>query len=249
MDTRLPAFIVPGAQKSGTTSLHQLLARHPEVYLPQCKEVHYFSLHAHEPVNWYAQHYAEAKPEQRCGDITPYYLFHPWVPERMAALLPQVKLVILLRDPVERCLSQYFHARRLGFETLALPEALDAEAERLAGSSQALATPGSRVLSHQRHSYLARSCYSEQLNRYSEHFSREQMLLLRSEDLFREPAGVWEQLLAWIDLAPIPLPGPLPQANAGRGEAQQVPSEWRTLLHRKLEPTYTELENQWGIRW
>ena len=99
MSMRLPDFIVPGTQKGGTTTLHQLLSRHPQIYLPRCKEVQYFSLHAQNPPSWYAEHFREAGAEQRCGDITPYYLFHPWVPERLAHLMPEVQLVIVLRDP------------------------------------------------------------------------------------------------------------------------------------------------------
>ena len=125
---RLPDFLVLGTQKGGTTSLQQLLGHHPEVFLAAGKEVHYFSLHHDQPLSWYAAHYATAAAEQRCGDITPFYLFHPEIPGRIRALLPQVKLIALLRDPVERALSQVFHARRLGFEPLEPAEALAAEA-------------------------------------------------------------------------------------------------------------------------
>jgi len=249
MSQRRPEFIVPGTQKGGTTSLHQLLSRHPQVYLPRCKEVHYFSLHAHQPPSWYAEHYTEASADQRCGDITPYYLFHPWAAERMASLLPDVKLVVLLRDPVARSLSQYFHAKRLGFEALDLPEALEAEAGRLAGADALLAEPGRRVLNHQRHSYLARSRYNEQLCRYERCFGQEQILLMRSEDLFCEPQRIWNQLLQWLELEPMALPGALPQANAGAGEATAVSEEWRALIRAELEPTYRELEERWGLRW
>ena len=129
---RLPHFLGLGTQKGGTTSLQKLLEQHPGVYLPPCKEVHYFSLHAEEPARWYAEHYRDARRGQRRGDITPFYLFHPDVPARIRALLPRARMIVLLRDPVERALSQVFHARRHGFETLEVADALAAEPERLA---------------------------------------------------------------------------------------------------------------------
>jgi len=101
---RLPDFLGLGTQKGGTSTLQTLLKTHPRVFLPACKEVHYFSLHAQQPTQWYADHYRKASRGQRCGDITPYYLFHPDAPERIRALLPKARLIVLLRDPVERCL-------------------------------------------------------------------------------------------------------------------------------------------------
>ena len=105
MTERLPDFLVLGAQKGGTTTLQQLLSQHPGIFLPPKKEVHYFSKHWEQPTAWYAAHYVDADPKQRCGDITPYYLFHPEAPKRIHSLLPDAQLIVLLRDPVERALS------------------------------------------------------------------------------------------------------------------------------------------------
>ena len=151
---RLPHFVGLGTQKGGTTSLQRLLEQHPGVYLPPCKEVHYFTLHSEEPARWYAEHYRDARLGQRRGDITPFYLFHPKVPARIRALLPQARMIVLLRDPVERALSQVFHARRHGFEELDVVDALAAEHERLTAGN---------TYSFQKHSYVARSRYLEQL--------------------------------------------------------------------------------------
>jgi hypothetical protein len=111
---RWPDFLVLGTQKGGTTTLHHLLRQHPDVFLPSVKEVHFFSLHYGKGAAWYGEHFRGAQPQQRCGEITPYYLFHPEAPGRIHQLLPKARLIILLRDPVERLLSQYFHSRRLG---------------------------------------------------------------------------------------------------------------------------------------
>ena len=245
----LPHFLVLGVQKGGTTSLQRLLEGHPGVYLPPGKEVHYFSLHDQEPPSWYANHFREARPGQLRGDITPYYLFHPRAPQRIRVLLPRVRMIVLLRDPVERTLSQYFHAQRHGFEPLALKEALAAEPERLAGAEARLAEPGSTDYSHQKHSYLGRSRYELQLKRYEALFPQKQLLVLRSEDLFTNPKTSWEAIQLFLGLDPIPQPSQLERANAGRGEAEAVPAPLRGQLRGELAATVAAVKARYGFDW
>ena len=237
---RLPDFLGLGTQKGGTSTLQALLKTHPRVFLPACKEVHYFSLHADQPTQWYADHYRNAKPLQRCGDITPFYLFHPDAPERIHALLPKARLIVLLRDPVERCLSQIFHARRLGFEPLEPEAAIAAEAERLATGDP---------LHLQKHSYQARSRYLEQLDRYEQLFDRRQLLVLQSEDLFSQPERSWHQLLRFLKLPWHPLPDPLPHANRGGGEANAVAPALREQLRSALAATAAGVRERYGFGW
>ena len=248
MGGRLPDFLGLGVQKGGTTTLQRLLEQHPGVYLPPAKELHYFSLHYAAGVSWYRAQFASARFDQRCGEITPYYLFHPEAPGRIQRLLPQARLIVLLRDPVERALSQYFHSRRLGLEPLALEAALAAEGQRLAGAEAVLAAADSRHRSHQEHSYVARSRYGEQLQRLESLSPAEQLLVLRSEDLFAQPERTWQQVLAFLELEPWPLPA-LPPANAGHGEAEQVPAAVRAQLRQQLAPTYGWVASRHGIHW
>jgi hypothetical protein len=246
---RLPAFIGLGTQKGGTTSLQRLLADHPGVFLPPVKEVQFFSLHHGRGAEWYGQHYAGASPHQRCGDITPYYLFHPAVPERLQQALPQARLVVLLRDPVERALSGLFHSIRLGLEPLPPEQALAAEDARLAGAADQLLAGLAEHHSHQVHSYLSRSRYELQLERYEALFPAEQLLILRSEDFFSDPAPLWRQLLAFLELETVPLPAQLPVENAGQGEAHSVDPALRQWLRRQLEPTYAAMAQRYGLGW
>ena len=237
---RLPHFLGLGTQKGGTTSLQKLLERHPGVFLPVCKEVHYFSQHADKPTSWYADHYRDSLRGQRRGDITPFYLFHPDAPARIRALLPRAKMIVLLRDPVERALSQVFHAHRHGFETLEVTEALAAEPKRLASGE---------AYNFQKHSYVSRSRYLEQLDRYEALFPKEQLLVLKSEDLFLRTETVWKQIQHFLQLRPIPLPMPLPHFNAGNGEAADVAHELRANLREILSTTASGVKQRYGIDW
>lgn len=249
MSGRLPDFLGLGVQKGGTTTLQRLLEQHPSAYLPAAKELHYFSLHFAEGEAWYRAYFAGAAPEQRCGEITPYYVFHPQAPDRVQALLPQSRLIVLLRDPVERALSQYFHSRRLGLEVLSLEAALVAESERLQGAHARLRAPEGRHRSHQEHSYLSRSRYQDQLPRWQARFSAEQLLVLRSEDLFEQPERVWIRVLRFLELYPLPLPALARPANAGQGEAAGVAPELRRWLRQQLQDTYSWAAELHGLEW
>lgn len=202
MQGRLPDFLGLGVQKGGTTTLQQLLQQHPQVHLPPSKELQFFSLHASRGTGWYQQQFADAGDRACCGEITPYYIFHPEVPRRVQALLPKVKLILLLRDPVERALSQFFHSRRLGLEPLALEQALAAEEQRLAGADAELAADDGRHRSHQEHSYVARSRYEQQLDCWTALFPQEQWFIRRSEELFAQPELVWSDLLLFLGGVP-----------------------------------------------
>ena len=249
MDGRLPEFLGVGVQKGGTTTLQAMLQEHPGVFLPPAKELHFFSLHYGEGEEWYRQQFAAREPGQRCGEITPYYLFHPEAPARIQRLLPAARLIVLLRDPVQRCLSGLFHSRRLGLEPLEVEQALAAEPARLAGAEAVLAVSDSRHLSHQVHSYVSRSRYEQQLTRYEQWFPREQLLLLRSEDLFQNPQALWRRVLSFLELEQRALPNGVGRRNAGAGEAEHVDPALVQMLRRQLAPTYEVMERRYGLQW
>lgn len=246
---RLPDFLCLGAQKAGTTTLFELLRRHPGVHVPHEKEVHYFSLHSGRSLAWYESRFSGAGRDQRVGEATPYYLFHPQAASRIAAALPGVRLIALLRDPVDRAISGYFHARRLGMEPLSIEGAFAAEEDRLRDAEATLARPGGRHASHQWHSYLARSRYEVQLARYLERFPRSRLLVLRSEDLFADPGRAWLALQEFLGVDVLPLPGPLPRSNEGDGESAAVDPGVRERLRTRLESTYEAMRRDHGIAW
>jgi hypothetical protein len=198
----LPDAVILGAMKSGTTSLHNYLVQHPGVIEPLRKEVHYFDVNFERGEAWYRAHFGREGEQGLNLDSSPYYLFHPAVPGRLHGLLPDAKLIVLLRDPVRRAYSHYWHERDKGRETLSFEDAIAAEAERLGNSGQRLADgtlPRSRE--HQHFSYLARGRYAEQFDRWFAVFPRSQFLVLRFEDLAREPL---EALNAALDFLGLP---------------------------------------------
>ena len=245
----LPHFLVIGTQKGGTTSLYHLLSQHPDIFLPKVKEVHYFSQNFHQTREWYADHYQLAMPGQLRGDITPFYLFHAAVPERIRSIMPRVRLIALLRDPVERTLSQYFHACRQGYEQLDLLAALEAEEQRLSGADAVVKSPDGFHYSYQKHSYVSRSRYEIQLQRYRASFPDRQLLVLRSEDLFAHTDTCLDRLLTFLSLDSMPFSIALPHSNSGKGEAASVPLSLRRDLRQQLASTYDWVEKEYGITW
>ena len=139
----LPDFLVIGAARSGTTSLYRYLERHPAIAAASMKEIHYFSIDHWRGVEWYRAHFPTAmtrkivtwRGDARCqtGEATPYYLFHPLAPERIADALPDIRLVILLRNPIDRAFSHYLHEVALGIEELPFERAIDEEPRAILG--------------------------------------------------------------------------------------------------------------------
>lgn len=201
----LPSFITIGTQKGGTTSLHDYLCHHPQLHASSAKEVHFFDSGLDPAVDtfaagelWYRSHFpltAQMQPGQQAYETSPLYLFNPEVPARIAALLPDVKLIALLRDPVERAISQYFHEKRHGFESLPICDAFDAEDTRVA---PALANRDYKDLHFIHSSYKHRGHYREQLERFFACFAREQLLVLDSAVLFSDPNGTLQRVCEFV---------------------------------------------------
>jgi len=197
----LPACIIAGAQKAGTTSLFDYLSGHPQCAPSFTKEVHYFDDAFGRGESWYRMHFPLTEQRRLCFESSPYYMFDPRVAARVHALLPEVKLIFLLRSPVSRAYSHYQHAVRRGHESLAFEAALDAEPQRLAGEHERLlAEPYARSDMHRWHSYATRGHYADQLVRWFTLFPREQILLLQAERLFKQPAEAFAEVLRFLHL-------------------------------------------------
>jgi hypothetical protein len=207
-----PDFLVVGAQKGGTTSLCSHLFRHPQVLPSRKKEIHYFdSAEFNRGPGWYRAHFETARTARNrekeigrrviTGEASPYYLTHPHSPRRVREMLPTVKLIVMLRDPIDRALSHYNHQVRKNREPLSFADAIDAEEERLAGEYDRM-LENENYYSHDywAYSYLTRSRYVEQLQRWLDHFPREQLLVINSERFFSSPHDEFQRTLEFLGL-------------------------------------------------
>lgn len=233
----LPDFLIIGAKRGGTTSLYRYLAQHPDVLplFPSArsfpmredrKGVHYFDTHHDRGPVWYRSHFALepyrsllARRRGRrpvTGEASPYYLFHPRAAGRTAAELPDAKLIVILRNPVERAYSHWRERRREGAEPLEFAEAIAREPARLAGEHQRLLDdPGYRSVAHEHQSYLTQSLYLEPLSVWFAAYPREQFCILRSEDLYREPQRTVDRVWSFLGLPPQRLDDHQPWNAAG----------------------------------
>jgi len=204
----LPDFVIVGAQRAGTTSLYKYLTEHPDVGRVRLgKGVHYFDTNAERSMAWYRSHFPLdpskipfRKRPAHVGEGAPYYMFHPECPQRIDEALPGVKVIAILRDPVERAHSQWVHESARGFESLPFEDALRAEPERLSGQEALLKDPAGRSFEHQHHSYVARGQYAPQVQRLWDVFGHDRTLVLSSTKLFSDPAATYAATLSFLGL-------------------------------------------------
>ena len=209
-----PSFLIVGAQRCGTTSMYKTLSQHPMV-LPAVlhKGAHYFDTgYGHGPA-WYRGHFPLRATARRAapapgqlpitGESSPYYMFHPLAGQRIAADLPTVKLLVLLRDPVERAYSAHAHETARGFETEPFERALELEPTRLAGEeAKMIADPAYQSRSHQHHAYLSRGRYAEQLRRLEKLFGRDRIHVVDSQRFFTDPEPVFAEVVDFLGIGP-----------------------------------------------
>jgi hypothetical protein len=194
----LPDFLILGAQKAGTTALYAYLRWHPDITGPSFKEVSFFDRHYTQGERWYRAH-LPLRRRALVGEASPSYLFHPQAPERVARMLPNARLIALLRNPVERAFSHYQHEVALGREPLSFEEAIDREDERMRGELEHMLRDPS-YFSHAwwNYTYVARGRYAEQLERWFAAFPREQLLVLLTDELAADTAGTYRRVLDFL---------------------------------------------------
>jgi Sulfotransferase domain len=208
----LPDFVIIGAAKAGTTSLFGWLAEHPYVCGSVKKELNYFSPFYYRGEDWYRKHFplerdrrafaAEHGRPFLTGEASPSYFLHVWAPERLAKVVPDAKLIVQLRDPVDRAYSHYQMRRRDGQEPLdSFEAALEAEEERITAER-------ARMLRDKRYSsldvalwsYLLTSRYVEHLERWLRHFPREQFHFVELAALRADPLGEFARVQDFLGL-------------------------------------------------
>jgi hypothetical protein len=209
----LPSFLVCGGQRCGTTSLYRALAAHPAVLKAVLhKGVHYFDVGYHRGLRWYRGHFPTTRAADRVHDrlgvtaqtfeSSPYYMYHPHAVERIAADLAGVRLVVLVRDPVERAYSQHAHEVARGFEAETdFARALALEPSRLRGVAERMRLdPFHYSFAHQHHAYRARGEYVTYLERLAAAVGRDRVHVVDSQRFFADPEPVYDGVLDFLGL-------------------------------------------------
>jgi hypothetical protein len=241
--------MIIGAQKSGTSALAAFLAQHPDIYMPAAKEVHAFDQPAFLESRDFAlvdRRYEDRMTgyagEPLVGEATPLYLFFPEIPALLHEYNPDLRLIVLLRDPVERAISHYAMEWGRGREARRAAFAFALEAMRLRRDP----APWHSRSALRTHSYLSRSRYSAQLERVRANFPREQVLLLTSRALWQDHAGTLARVYDFLGASP---PSVLPARETvfASGGQQPVSRLTRWCLRAALGREYRRLRTRWGI--
>ena len=255
----MPNFILIGAQKSGTSSMFSYLRQHPQIIRPIFKEPYFFDRHYQRGLGWYGCNFPSRAKIDRLNDrsgrphltfeATATYVFDENVPARIARDLQTRKFVLLLRNPVERAISAYWHARRMGIEARTLAEAMDSDMSRYreesAGRYAAGAAAGSAP---RRPSYLRRGIYHEAVSRWQSVFSPADLLVLQSETMFAEPAAIMAQVFAFLG---IPQPAHIDYAPQNVGAYDERDASVRDMLREFYRPHNAHLNSisRTGFSW
>jgi Sulfotransferase domain len=239
----LPNFLILGAQKAGTTALYAYLRWHPQVTGPSFKEVSFFDRHYARGERWYRAHFP-ARRRTAVGEASPSYLLHPLAPERVATLLPDARLVALLRNPVDRAFSHYQHEVALRREPLSFEDAVAAEDERLRGEvERMLRDPGYFSHAWWNYTYLTRGRYAEQLERWYAAFPRDRLLVLFTEELAEDPGATYRRVLEFLGLELRELPS---YPRIFEREYEQMRPETRAQLAHTFDEPNRRLQTLLG---
>ncbi len=242
-----PSFLIVGAQRCGTTSLYRALVQHPAVLRPPLRKgIHYFDTDYDRGPQWYRAHFPLAATASlvaaRAGhpvatfESSPYYMFHPLAGERIAHDLPGVRLIALVRDPVERAYSAHAHELARGFEDQPFEKALELEQERLAGEDEHLrASPYALSHAHQHNAYVARGHYIDQIERLEEMVGRHRLHVIDCHDFFTTPEPEYEAVLDFLGLPQV-APGSVTFDRHNARPRSPMPLPLRDRLTAHFEP-------------
>ena len=202
----LPDYVIIGAMRCGTSRFYGLLTNHPLIRRAAAKELHFFD----DPdryargIEWYRKCFPPPEMQDGhrtiTGEATPKYLFEPLVPERMARAVPDAMLIVLFRNPVDRAYSQYYRSVRNGQESRSFQETIEMELASLEGADPSGHARSRNDNSGNAYTQLARGIYVDQLARWRKFFDEDQMLVIQSEDFFRNQADTLKQVQRFLRL-------------------------------------------------
>jgi tetratricopeptide (TPR) repeat protein len=233
-----PDFLIAGFPKCGTTSLFSYLCQHPQALCGHRKELNFFTTQFDLGLDWYLSHFPAItdSPEFLTGESTPSYLDYPEVDRRVAQLCPNIKLIVLLRNPIDRAISQYHHLVRLGEESRSLQAVVLDEIEQLQQASEYQF----QYVNDWRSCHLSGGLYLYKLQRWFALFPREQFLILQSEMLYRDSAATTKRACQFLGLPDYDFSDfPVLQA----GDYAPVSEDVRSILRDYFQPHNQKLED------
>ena len=231
---KVPNFIIIGCQRCGTTSLYTYLAQHPQILTPIKKEMDFFSWHFDRGIDWYLAHFPPMPSGEQflTGEASPSYFDSREAPERLYRVFPEAKLIVLLRNPVDRAISQFYRLTGLNWEARSLDRVISDEIERLNQNPE-------YIIGEEPGNYLARGRYIEFIKNWWTFFPREQLLILKSEDFYAGAATTVKQVLEFLDLPEYQLSE---YQNANPGSYPPVNQSIRDWLRDYFRPYNQQLE-------
>lgn len=226
---RLPTYIIAGAMRSGTTALNSYLRQHPSVSVSSSKEVHYFDSQYEYGLEWYREYFPNSDMAEAVGEATPNYMFSPIALDRIRETLPAVKLIVMLRNPIDRAYSHYWHDRARGKTDADFDETVRRELE-----------DGRDDLT-----YVARGRYRGQIENILHRFPRESLLVEFFEDMTDDPAGVYRSVCRFIGVDDSFRPETLGAAVNSYAEFRSLAvRRWSRRLPRRFQNVVGRLNNK-----
>ena len=240
-----PNFIIIGSQKSGTTSLASYISQHPQVLPAIKKETHFWSREFNQGIDWYLAHFPPIPKSQNLitGEATPNYLVTDKIPERIYSLLPNIKLLVILRNPVDRAFSQYHHWQRLNLEKRSFEVAINQELEILKTTPKQ--PQGDRKYWRLSGNYIGRGVYIEFIQKWMGLFPKKQFLILRGEDLYQTPDNTMKQVFDFLGLPEHKL---AKYKKLNSGSYTPISDLLRQRLSKYFQPHNQRLEEYLGIK-
>jgi hypothetical protein len=206
----LPDFYILGGQKCGTTSMFVYLSKHPGILSPSSKDIRFFDKYFFKGENWYRINFPlkltklfaiRKHAKILTGEGTERYLDHPFAPQRIKEITPNAKFIILLRNPIDRAHSHYTMIYRRNSESSSFVDAIENEKERITEPFNKMLNDSNYYSDiYFRHAYLHRGIYVDKIKRWMEVFPKEQFLIIQSEEFFKNPSKIYNDVLEFLGL-------------------------------------------------
>ena len=196
-----PSFIIIGEARCGTTSLFNYICENNRVLPPSKKEIHFFDYKFHNGKSWYKAYFPIKNKNKITGEATPYYFSHPKAAKRLKETFPKMKIILILRNPIDRAISSYYKQRKLSLEHIeSVEKAVDLEDVRLKESMYNMLNKNDYDYNHKNYAYVKRGLYYENLKRWMTLFDDDQMLIFEFDDLFGNLEANYKRVVDFLDI-------------------------------------------------